>query len=82
MELITNFKDVLHIFNTKKMDDPALFGEIQKAVASAFNRPWAEDVYDNQYNYIVSIDKMRTTKLYLDTGIFSARTPATEIRSI
>ena len=39
------------------MDDPALFGEIQKAIASAFNLPCAEDVFDNQYSYIVSIDK-------------------------
>lgn len=57
MELITNFKDVLHVFNMKKMDNLALFGEIQKAVASAFNQPCVEDVFDNQYNYIVSIDK-------------------------
>ena len=56
MELITKFKDVLHIFNMKKMDNPSLFGEIQKAIASAFYLPCAEDVFDNQYSYIVSID--------------------------
>ena len=56
MELITKFKDVLHIFNMKKMDNPTIFGKIQKAIASAFNLPCAEDVFDNQYSYIVSID--------------------------
>ena len=57
MELITKFKDVLHIFNMKKVDNPSLFGEIQKVIANAFNLPCAEDVFDNQYSYIVSIDK-------------------------
>ena len=57
MELITKFKDILYIFNMKKMDDPTLFGEIQKAIAIAFNLPCAEDIFDNHYNYIVSIDK-------------------------
>lgn len=56
MKLITKFKDVLHIFNMKKMDNPSLFGEIQKVIANAFNLPCAEDVFDNQYSYIVSID--------------------------
>ena len=57
MELITKFKDVLLIFNMKKMDNLSLFGEIQKVIANAFNLPCAEDVFDNQYSYIVSIDK-------------------------
>lgn len=57
MKLITKFKDILYIFNMKKKDDPALFGEIQKAIAKAFNLPCAEDVFDNQYSYVVSIDK-------------------------
>ena len=56
MELITKFKDVLLIFNMKKMDNLSLFGEIQKVIANAFNLPCAEDVFDNQYSYIVSID--------------------------
>ena len=56
MELITKFKDVLHIFNMKKMDNPSLFNKIQKVIANAFNLPCAEDVFDNQYSYIVSID--------------------------
>ena len=57
MELITKFKDVLLIFNMKKMDNLSLFGEIQKVIANGFNLPCAEDVFDNQYSYIVSIDK-------------------------
>lgn len=57
MELITKFKDVLLIFNMKKMDNPSLFNKIQKVIANAFNLPCAEDVFDNQYSYIVSIDK-------------------------
>ena len=56
MKLITKFKDVLHIFNMKKKDDPILFGKIQKAIANAFNLPCAEDVFDNLYNYVISID--------------------------
>lgn len=57
MKLITRFKDILEIFNMKKKDNPALFCEIQKVIANAFNLPCAEDVFDNQYSYIVSIDK-------------------------
>jgi len=56
MKLITKFKDVIHIFNMKKKDDPILFGKIQKAIANAFNLPCAEDVFDNLYNYVISID--------------------------
>ena len=56
MKLITKFKDVLHIFNMKKKDDPILFGKIQKAISNAFNLPCAEDIFDNLYNYVISID--------------------------
>jgi len=56
MKLITKFKDILHIFNMKKKDDPILFGKIQKAIANAFNLPCAEDIFDNLYNYVISID--------------------------
>jgi hypothetical protein len=40
----------------KKKDDPAVFGKIQKAIANAFDLPCAEDVFDNLYNYVISID--------------------------
>ena len=56
MKLITKFKDILHIFNTKKKEDPTLFGDIQKVVANAFGLLDVEDVFDNIYSYIVSID--------------------------
>lgn len=57
MELISKFKDIFYIFNMKKKDDPPLFKKIQKAISNAFNLECAEDVFDNQYSYIVSIDK-------------------------
>ncbi len=57
MKLISKFKDIFFIFNMKKKDDPPLFEDTQKAIANAFNLECAEDVFDNQYNYIVSIDK-------------------------
>lgn len=57
MKLITKFKDVLHIFNLKKKDNLPIFNKIQKAIADAFDLPCAEDVFDNQYSYVVSIDK-------------------------
>ena len=56
MKLITKFKDILHIFNMKKKDNPSLFCEVQKAIANAFNLHCAEDCFDNIYNYVVSID--------------------------
>lgn len=56
MKLITKFKNILNIFNLKKKDDPIIFGEIQKAIAIAFNLNCAEDCFDDIYNYIVSID--------------------------
>lgn len=56
MKLITKFKDVLHIFNLKKKDDLPIFGKVQKAIANAFNLSCAEDVFDNLYNYVISID--------------------------
>ena len=57
MFLISKFKDILYIFNMKKKDDLALFKKTQKAIANAFSLPCAEDTFDNQYNYIVCIDK-------------------------
>ncbi len=57
MKLITKFKDILYIFNLKKKDNLSIFRKIQKAIAIAFNLPCAEDIFDNHYNYIVSIDK-------------------------
>jgi hypothetical protein len=57
MELITNFKDVLHVFNLKKKDDLTLFSKVQRAIANAFDLPCAEDIFDSQYSYVVSIDK-------------------------
>jgi hypothetical protein len=56
MKLITIFKDILEIFNMKKKDNPALFCEIQKVIANAFNLPRAEDCFDDIYSYVVSID--------------------------
>lgn len=56
MKLITRFKDILEIFNMKKKDNPALFCEIQKVIANAFNLHCAEDCFDDIYNYVVSID--------------------------
>ena len=57
MKFITKFKDALHIFNLKKMDDLPVFGKVQKAIVKAFNLVCAEDVYDNLYNYVISIDR-------------------------
>ena len=57
MKLISKFKDIFFIFNMKKKDDPHFFEDTQKAIANAFNLECAEDVFDNQYSYIVSIDK-------------------------
>ena len=56
MKLIAKFKDILYIFNKNKKDDPALFEKIQKGIASAFGLQDAEDVFDNIYDYVVSID--------------------------
>ena len=60
---ITKFKNILHIDNMKKMDDPALFEKIQKAIAGAFGLQDAEDVFDNIYNYVVSIDDKNNNEI-------------------
>ena len=57
MKLIKTFKDSIEIYNIRKCEDPTIFGEIQKAIANAFELPDAEDIYDNLYNYVASIDK-------------------------
>ena len=56
MRFITKFKDVLHIFNLKKKDDLPIFGKVQKAIANAFGLLDVEDIFDNLYNYVISID--------------------------
>lgn len=56
MKLITKFKETIWTYNLKKWEDPVIFGEIQKAIALAFDLPNVEDTFDNLYNYVVSID--------------------------
>lgn len=56
MRFITKFKDVLHIFNLKKRDNLPIFGKVQKAIANAFGLVDVEDIFDNLYNYVISID--------------------------
>ena len=57
MKLIKTFKDSIEIYNIKKSEDPVIFEEIQRAIANAFGLPNVEDIFDNLYSYVVSIDK-------------------------
>ena len=56
MKLIAKFKDSIGIYNITKWKDPIVFRETQNVIANAFGLLDVEDVFDNIYSYIVSID--------------------------
>ena len=57
MKTITDFNVSIEICNITKFEDPVVFEEAQIAIAKAFEIQDAEDTFDNNYNYVVSIDK-------------------------
>lgn len=56
MKLISTFHGHLKVVLTSKKSDPELFQKIQKKIALAFHIGEAEDEYDNNYYYIITID--------------------------